>query len=681
MIGFSADDPLMAQFSRGRIQSLRKTIVLYYLAIIVPFAALAWTFPERRPTQIFGAILLLAVLLRFRHWMRPLPLERREDVNPVAARVTAAMVILLSLAQAYLYISLPSASGGGGPTAIGWGQIVGLGMLSGFAQGAALTGVIFASRVIFLCLVFPLVGASIFLFSGGDNLISAAMGAIASIGFYLAELGHKVQLRLFRAQFDADEALSRTEQANTDLLAARRSAQYRAEYDGLTAVRNRYAFMRDIEARLLDGEGGILAVVDLDRFKPINDLYGHHAGDMVLRFVARRLQRSLPAGAIVGRLGGDEFALFVPGGDGPNSPEAMCDRALARLRRPIRLPNALVSIGSSAGGRLVTGGSIGAAQALRDADSALYVAKREGLDTIRVFDDAIRNEANRLNAIETAMGKRDALDQFSLAYQPIVNLRTGEVSSFEALARWHHPELGEISPSQFIAIAERNGRIREITIALLDKALKFARDWPPACRLSFNLSAAHVCGDAAASEIIAQVEASGFPPDRLQFEITETAMLVNFDVARRNIEMLREAGCRIALDDFGAGFASLVYLREIRFDKVKIDGSLIRGARDADGRDMLNGVIKMLSAMKLESVAEFIATDRDRDTALSLGAQFGQGYFLGRPMRASEVTALLAKTDEGARTALNRRSGFERRIAGMAKREGQVHLTARGFAG
>ncbi|MEC7399579.1 MAG: EAL domain-containing protein, partial [Pseudomonadota bacterium] len=234
----------------------------------------------------------------------------------------------------------------------------------------------------------------------------------------------------------------------------------------------------------------------------------------------------------------------------------------------------------------------------------------------------------------------------------------------------HHPRLGEIYPSQFIAIAERNGRIREITIALLGKALNFAKEWEPPCRLSFNLSAAHICGDNAAGEIIALVESSGIQPDRLQFEITETAMLINFDVARRNIEILREAGCRIALDDFGAGFASLVYLREIKFDKVKIDGSLIRSARDTAGRAMLNGVIKMLSAMQLESVAEYIATEEYHKTALLLGAEFGQGYFLGKPMSDTQVTALLAETRQRALEALERRSGSDRRAPTVAPHDG-----------
>ncbi len=654
MIGFSGEDANLVEFGRERIRSVRDIIFVYYLAILVPFASIAASFPDRLPTQIVGGFLLLAVLLRFRHWVSP-PVEgQSEDTNAATARFTGVMVVMLSCVQAYFYIDLVFEIDAAGPDAFLWLKVLGVGLLAALTQGAALSGIIYASRVAFACFAFPLVLLAAFRFPNGLLAVPIAGAVLTAISFYLAELSHKTRLKLFGAQVDADEALLEAEKTNFDLMEARRSAQYRAEFDGLTGVRNRYAFIRDVEAALLNGQGGMLAVIDLDRFKLVNDVYGHDAGDEVLKEFAGRIRSTVRGADLACRFGGEEFAA------------SHCDRALMRLRRPMRMSGSLVTIGSSAGGRILYCPEIGVAQALQDADSALYVAKREGLDTIRVFDDAIRIDATRLNAIEAAMSKRGALEQFSLAYQPIVNLRNGKLSSFEALARWYHPTLGEISPSQFIPIAERTGTIRDITTALLCKALQFASRWDSDCRLSFNLSAAHICAEDAAGEIVSLVEQSGFPLHRLQLEITETAMMINFDAARRNIEELRQAGCRIVLDDFGAGFASLVYLREIRFDKVKIDGSLIQEARNSAGRDMLNGVIKMLSAMKLESVAEFIATEEDRDTALHLGANFGQGYFLGQPLPEAEVLALLERKKRKAAAAkmasLERRSGKERRF-------------------
>ena len=436
------------------------------------------------------------------------------------------------------------------------------------------------------------------------------------------------------------------ERTNTELADARRNAQYQAETDNLTGLRSRLAFIHDIEAKLDGGQCGLLAVIDLDRFKPINDLYGHHAGDIVLRQVALRLQRVLPQGTVVGRLGGDEFGVFIAGSSclaELGELVDVCDKALRQLCKPMRLANAQVSIGACAGARLLGEDAPDVDQALRDADAALYFAKRNDMIETKLFDAEIRDKNKRLHAIETALLEEGALDQLSLAYQPIFNLRTGQLSSFEALARWEHPVLGNISPGQFIPIAERIGCIRPITLALLSRAVDFAAEWPASCRLSFNLSAAHICGGDAASEIVALIKQKNYPAERLQLEITETAMLVDFATARHNVDMLREAGCRVALDDFGAGFASLVYLREIRFDKVKIDGSLIKRARHPQGRDMLRGVVKMIAAMKLESVAEFIATSGDRETARELGAEFGQGYHLGYPLDEEGTRDLLAQ--------------------------------------
>lgn len=646
IIGFESDNAIAVEFGRERIRSVRKIIHLYYLAILAPFVGVAWVKWDHPATRLVGMILLIAVALRFRHWMVPQPSGKSEDVNRKAARITGGMVILLSCAQTYFYLSVAFAIAAASPQGVGWLQVLGLGLLTALAQGAALTGIIFASRVIFFCFVLPLVLAILYLFAAENLVASSAVVVLTAVSFYLAETSHKMQLRLFKAQYDADQALLRMEKVNLELTDARRNVQHRAEYDDLTGVRNRFAFIRDVEEMLADGRCGLLALVDLDRFKPINDLYGHHAGDQVLRYVARRLQRVVPPHAIVGRLGGDEFGLFVSGPDCVNelsSLVAMSDRALDHLRKPIRLSNTVVRVGASAGARLVAPDTTDVGQALREADVALYVAKREGGETTKLFDQKISDENLRTHAIEAELIKLDSDEYLSLAYQPIVNLRTGDLASFEALARWYHPTLGEVSPVQFIPIAERLGRIREITLTLLEKALEFAADWQPPCRLSFNLSAAHICGEDAADEIVALISRKQFPSNRLQFEITETAMLVNFEVARRNVEILRSAGCRIALDDFGAGFASLVYLREIKFDKVKIDGSLIREARHPKGRDMLRGVIKMIEAMKLESVAEYIATAEDHEAALALGAGFGQGFYLGRPLSRGGVLDLLRK--------------------------------------
>lgn len=664
IIGFESDNDVAVAFSRERIKAVRNVIHLYYLTILASFAGFAWLYRDQTVTKVVGAVIAVAVILRFRHWTTSPTEGKTEDVNPVAARLTGAMVVLLSIVQAVFYVVLALSEAKYSPGDLRWGPVLAIGVLTALIQGAALTGIIFASRVIFFFFVLPQVLTLLYLFAGENLPASLAVVLLAAVSLYLSEVSHRIQLRLFKAQYDADQALIRMEKTNLELVNARRQAQRQAETDSLTGVRSRFAFIRDVEAKLAGGQSGLLAVIDLDRFKPINDLYGHHAGDVVLRHVARRLRRALPNGAIVGRLGGDEFGLFMTGvrsSDKVDEMVARCDHALIQLRKPMRLANALVSIGGTAGARLLGSDAADVGRALRDADAALYVAKRDGLDTTTLFDDEIREENDWLHTIEADLMKIGAIEQMSLAYQPILNLRTGELSSLEALARWHHPTHGEISPSLFIPAAERLGQISEITLSLLERALEFAADWEPPCRLSFNLSAAHICCEGAARDIVEVIERCQFPPHRLQFEITETAMMVNFDVARANIDILHEAGCRIALDDFGAGFASLVYLREIKFDKVKIDGSLIRNAREPQGRDMLRGVIRMIEAMKLECVAEFIETLADHETALELGSELGQGFYLGRPLDRQGVLELLKRhrepQSENIRCLVNRQLG------------------------
>ena len=646
LIGFSSDNHVADAFSRQRLQAVRSGIHLYYLIILVPYIGYAWFNSDQAVTLAAGAIFLGAIALRFRHWSLPQDPAMTEDVNAVAARMTGLMVVILSTVQAVFYVMIAIAAARASPDTMAWAPVLAVGILAALIQSAILTGIVFASRVIFFVQVLPQVLAVVWFFSSSNLPVTLAIVILSGISFFLSEASHKVQLRLFEAQMNADAALRRMEKTNVELGEARREAQTQAETDRLTGVLSRYAFIQQVHARMQMGQAGMLAIIDLSRFKPINDLYGHSAGDVVLRHVSRRLERALPSGSIVGRLGGDEFGIFV-NGSGPAEKlgdlVATCDAALRKVRQPMRLSSALISIGSSAGARLLGLDITDVGRAMLDADAALFAAKRDGLEATVLFDETIREEKDWLKTLEMELLKAKTIDQMTLVYQPIFNLRTGELASLEALARWDHPEFGEISPAIFIPAAERLGRIGDITLALLNKALDFAAEWNPPVRLSFNLSAAHICCENAGREIVDLFADRNFPLDRLQFEITETAMLVNFDMARSNIESLRRAGCRIALDDFGAGFASLVYLREINFDKVKIDGSLIRNAREPQGRQMLSGVIRMFEAMELECVAEYIEHRGDFETALNLGVEFGQGFELGMPLRQSEVSKLLER--------------------------------------
>ncbi|WP_375290122.1 putative bifunctional diguanylate cyclase/phosphodiesterase [Qipengyuania sp.] len=664
MIGLHTDNPVADKFSRERVRSIRRFIGFYYLAIIAPFAAVAVDHPDHVATWFMAAVIVLAILFRFRHWFFPAPSEKSEDTSASAARITAAVAIGLTLSQLIFYAALSSQNAE--PSRHGL-FIVAVGVVAGLTQATALTGVIFAARVIYVGLLAPLLLCIPFVLPLGGMPVAIAFMVLCAISFRLAEASHVTQLNLFGAQFETEDARHRAEEVNEELQRARLEAQSRADTDSLTGLRNRFAFLRDIRSRMERGRAGVLMLIDLDRFKPINDLYGHYAGDIALRFVARRLKRALPAQAIIGRLGGDEFGVYIEFDDALTSRQKvllLCDAALARSRRPMRISKASMRMGASGGARVIGTELRSVEDALRDADYALYTAKKAGMDTLRLFDDDIRDEALRTASVEAALLALDPETALSLVYQPIVRLDSGELTCFEALARWHDPVLGTVPPMEFIPLAEQKGRIEEFTLVLLRKALHFARTWGGKCELSFNLSAAHICSAGAAAVLVEVVRESGFPADHLQFEITETAMLVNFEAARENVQQLRDAGCRIALDDFGAGFASLVHLREIRFDKVKIDGSLTRAAHTQQGRDMLRGVITMIDAMKLEAVLEYVATCEDLDIARELGAAFGQGFYLGAPYNEDGVLAVLRQ----CRKAYRRPQGCEDEWGGKALR-------------
>lgn len=633
MIGLSADDPVAFRFARERIGAVRKVIHAYYLAILMPFIGVAANNGEYAITWICGGVFAAAVVLRFRHWSRPVPTIQSEHANPAAARLSGFMIVLLSTVQAVYYIAIGHAVHQSAPLSEAILPLI-IGLLAAFVQAIAVTGVVFASRVVIICQALPIVVASFLEFGGEQILLSLALCTLTVTCWLFSEISHRTHLAQFKAQHDA--------------IAARKEAQFRANHDALTGAQNRNAFLAAVEQRLRAGHDGLLVLFDLDRFKPINDLYGHHAGDEVLRAVAERCERMAPSSSVFGRLGGDEFGIFLEQGGAAGGPERLLEAGramMAELERPIALAHTTVSVGASGGARLISCSDDDIDLAFREADAALYSAKLDERGSIKLFDHGVRSVGVRKLAVEKALLQGEALPDLSLVYQPIFDLRSGRIASFEALARWTHPELGVVSPAEFIPIAERSGLINTLSLALLRIALRFSRAWRPDLRLSFNISAVHLCADGAAQDIIRMVEEADFPPERLELEITETAMLVNFEKARANIRILREAGCRVALDDFGAGFASLVYLREIQFDKVKIDGSLIGAARRPQGQAMLRGVIKMVEAMNLDCVAEYIETREDLDIASRLGASHGQGFNLGHPLGDADVMALIAAYD------------------------------------
>ena len=468
---------------------------------------------------------------------------------------------------------------------------------------------------------------------------------------------------LVSSRFALESEKHRALEAESIAISEKRRVSTLANTDPLTGVANRRGFLAALDGLDMEEKRRLaLVVLDLDGFKPINDTFGHSCGDAILVEVSRRLQ-SLPAlRGRVARLGGDEFA-FVCDCDGPAEAIVLAEEAIALLGAPIRLDGRDLRISACAGVSCQGGDDV--SEAIRRADIALFGAKRRGRGNGALFSREMEQEVQRRTSIEQALRDPRLVTEIELRFQPIFELRTMELRAFEALARWRHPALGWIGPSEFIPISEQISILEVMTDELLKRAAAAARDWPDVVRLSFNLSPVQLCSAGTAEKILAIIAAERFDPNRLQIEVTETALLADFELARRNLSKLRREGVRIVLDDFGAGYSSIKYLREINFDAVKLDGSLISAiGRPGSGVPLLRGVLALCSEMGQQCVAEHIENRGQLELLRELGCRFGQGFGLCPPVSAAEAGRLaLSKVLELPAQDQRGRPGSRSRIA------------------
>ena len=470
------------------------------------------------------------------------------------------------------------------------------------------------------------------------EMVPVGMGAsiilLTVVTFRLIAAHDEGFVKLVYSRFDIERERERAAAAEVVANDEKARARQIADTDALTGIANRRAFLAEVEVIAARGEGSVaVALIDLDGFKPINDTFGHETGDRLLIEISRRLQAVIPEGGTVARLGGDEFALLFLCGDRSDA-QSVGERAVRCAGEPFASTGGALCISACAGVSFHAADHADIRQALRQADIALYSAKRSGKGKVAFFTSALEAEIRRRTAIEQALRAPAIEDSIDLAFQPIIDLQTMQLTSFEALARWRHSELGWIAPSEFIPITERISVVEQISDGLLARAAEQAKRWPVSVNLSFNLSAVQLCTLSAAERIIEIIAAAGLAPTRLQIEVTETALLADFLVARRNLAYLRKHGVRILLDDFGAGYASISYLREIEFDAVKLDGTIIDRAANGSGLPLLQGVIRLCDAMGLPCVAERIETDAELAMLRDLGCRYGQGFGLARPMGA-----------------------------------------------
>lgn len=419
-----------------------------------------------------------------------------------------------------------------------------------------------------------------------------------------------------------------------------------ANRDSLTELPNRRAFFAHLEAELekakANGTRLALGVIDLDGFKPVNDLYGHSVGDRLLINVSKRLSESLKASKAF-RLGGDEFAIIAPVIPDDAQLVANANAISERLRAPYHMAEGTVHVSASMGIAVFPHLASTLEELFDRADYALYHAKRTRRGDAVLFDAEHEKQINIEARIVHLLKQTEIEKELSVVFQPVVDIRDGTTACFEALARWSSPVLGQVPPSQFFAIAERAGIVSSLTRPLLKRALASASQWPPSVRLSFNLSAQDLNACEGVLSLIGIIENSGFDARRLDLEITETAFAHDFEQVKQSVEMLRRLGCGISLDDFGTGYSSLTRLHALPLTKIKIDRSFVT---DLHKKPASYKIVKSLLAlsrdMELECVVEGVETPAELATLESLGATLVQGYIFAPPLKERDVVEFLS---------------------------------------
>lgn len=427
-----------------------------------------------------------------------------------------------------------------------------------------------------------------------------------------------------------------------------RHAHNLATRDPLTGLLNRRFFVTHLdEAReraIANGGGGLaVLLIDLDRFKPVNDLYGHEVGDHVLFEMGARLERVAAShgGAMIARMGGDEFACVMQYEPQSRSAEQLASELISAVKRPVSLNVITVTVGASIGIADEIEPSVDSVELLRRADLAMYRAKRASKNSWRKYDPEMDAESRLAAQLVAELRHGIPRQEIVPYYQPIAAFADGAWTGFECLARWNHPNRGILSADRFIKPAEESGLLDELSLSLLRRACIDAQQWPRHFTLSFNLSPLQLRNAWLPEQILHILTEQGIAPGRLIVELTESGLFADFDVARALIVSLKNAGAKLALDDFGTGYSSLSHLRDLPFDGIKIDRSFIEN-RDIDREDSLvKAIIRMAHSLGIKVTAEGITTEKNWQAIKLLGCDYAQGFLIGRPAGAVRTLAEL----------------------------------------
>jgi diguanylate cyclase (GGDEF)-like protein len=419
-----------------------------------------------------------------------------------------------------------------------------------------------------------------------------------------------------------------------------------ALHDTLTGLPNRRYLHMQLEVSIAraarENTHFALLMIDLDGFKPVNDRYGHAAGDAVLTEISRRLNANVRKSETAARLGGDEFVVLLNDGEASDAPVRAAQRLITVLSEPIQLPHGEVRIGASVGVALFPADGRDADDLIRKADVALYRAKSEARGEVRFFQQSMDEEVREREVLELDLRNAIANGQIVPYFQPLVDLASGELTGFEVLARWHHPSRGMIAPAVFIPVAEDSGQIDALTLCIMRRALTLAREWAPHLSIAVNIAPQQLRNESLIDRLVGVLHEVSFPPERFEIEITENALIADLDLARKIVVGLKEHGVRVALDDFGTGYSSLSHLSELPFDKIKIDRSFIHTMhKREESASIVHAIIALGRSLNLPTTAEGIESEADVNMLTKLGCNVGQGFLYSKPMPADDVASFI----------------------------------------
>jgi diguanylate cyclase (GGDEF)-like protein len=482
-----------------------------------------------------------------------------------------------------------------------------------------------------------------------ESIIAAVTDDLAAVNRYAAVIinglvivsivGGAVLWRLFDASLVKSETI---------YLEAEGKIKHLAMNDMLTGLANR-AFLRQALHAAIERAGRnrsklAVLIIDLDRFKPINDRHGHLIGDLVLKEVAVRLADATGDGALPARYGGDEFVALVQYETDEDTPRSIGKRIVDALSSPMVLGGLTLQIGASVGFAIYPTHATEEEDLLRKADMALYRVKLQGRGQVRTYDSSLDIEVSARAQLEEEL-RQGIRDGSVIPYfQPLIDLSTGVPRGFEVLSRWQHPVNGLLPPAAFIALAEETGQITELCMAVLRQACRVAATLPKDLVISINVSPQQLQDEWLAVKILAVLNETGFPPHRLEVELTEQALVSDIALAKGVICSLQPYGISMALDDFGTGYSSLCYLSELPFNTIKIDRSFIKTLHDRpESAKIVNAIVGLGKSLGLHTIAEGVEEERDATFLREAGCDFVQGYFYSEPVPAADLPALLRR--------------------------------------